>query len=223
MLLTRRHALATIPALAMATGVRSPAHAGDGPQPTPGVPAAGRIAFAVWREGSAIGAHQVVFTRADDRLTVVTDAHFSVGIGPLKLYAYRYHVEETWSGGQLMQLSAQTNDDGSHQNCTATRTGEVLRVTGSKSGRYDAPAGTIAATHWNAAEIHAPMINPENGVLMHFAATEDRSVPPGGGSPARHVALTGFATLDLWYGADQDWVGLRAVAKDKSIVEYRRR
>ena len=216
--LTRRAALGLLPAAGLATArLIRPASAA----PTPVLPPAGRLAFSVWRQGSRIGTHTVAFSRAGDRLTVDTNAHFSVALGPINLFSYTYRVTEVWIGGVLDNVSAQTNDNGARGTCTARRHGGRLQVNGSKSGLYTAPAGSIAGTHWNQAELKAPMIDPENGALMTFAvADQGTAPPPGGGIPAHRYALTGFATLDTWYNDAGTWVGLKAVAKDKSIVEY---
>jgi hypothetical protein len=187
----------------------------------PHIPGRGTLAFTVWRNGSRIGTHSVVFSPAGDTLAVRTHAHFSVGIGPLALFTYTYDVTETWAGGVLTAISARTDHNGTPASCTARRTGGQLVVDGSKSGRYTAPAGSIAGTHWNKAELDAPMIDPENGTLMRYSvAPKGQGAPPGGGTPASHYALTGFATLDLWYDDSGTWAGLRALAKDKSVVEY---
>jgi hypothetical protein len=190
--------------------------------PTLPVPASNHLAFTVWRMGSRIGTHTVVFSRSGDELTVQTKAHFSVGLGPVNLFSYTYQVVETWRGGRLDGVVAQTNDNGTRGSCTVRRQDSQLQVTGSKSGSYLAPPGSIAGTHWNSAELQAPMINPENGVLMKFAvANLGEAPPPGGSAPARQYGLTGFATMDIWYDDSGTWAGLKAVAKDQSIVEYR--
>jgi hypothetical protein len=214
MILTRRLVVGALPAALL---IR-PAAAAPAPLP---VPANGRLAFTVWRNGSRIGTHTASFAKSGDTLTVQTVAHFSVGIGPVKLYVYDYHVTETWNAGVLTGVTANTNDNGTRGTCSITRQGDRLLVDGSKSGRYIAPSGSLPGTHWNKAELAAPLINPENGVLMKFAVAEEASsVPPGGHAPAAHYALTGFATLDLWYDQGAQWVGARAIAKDKSVVEY---
>jgi hypothetical protein len=217
--LTRRGLMAALPLVVSAPLIRP---AAARPDSVAGVPSSGKLAFSVFRKGSRIGEHRVAFTQAADRLTVHTHAHFSVGLGPINFFNYVYDVTEVWEGGQLSSVSASTNDNGHHDSCTARRGPGGLVVTGSKSGQYVAPKGSIAGTHWNRAELGAPVINPENGVLMHFIVHNDgRDQPPGGGAPATHYALRGFATLDLWYADNSIWSGLRAVAKDGSVITYR--
>jgi hypothetical protein len=217
--LTRRGLMAAVPLVVSGPLIR---RADAQVVSVAGVPSSRKLAFSVWRKGSRIGEHTVAFTQAADRLTVRTHAHFSVGLGPINFFNYVYNVTEIWQGGALASVSASTNDNGHHDSCTARRSARGLLVTGSKSGQYVAPEGSIAGTHWNRAEMGSPVINPENGVLMHFTVHNDGlDQPPGGGAPATHYALRGFATLDLWYADNSIWSGLRAVAKDGSIITYR--
>lgn len=215
MLPDRRLILAGLPALIGLSGLRlAQAQA---------VPSADSLAFTVWRKGERIGDHTVKFSRQGDSLAVQTHAHFSVGFGPIAFFTYTYDVTETWASSTLQHISAHTNDNGTRQTCEAHRSGDAMLVQGSRSGSYTAPKGSIAGTHWNRAEMAAPMINPENGLQMRFSvADRGMSAPPGGGAPAHHYALTGFAKLDLWYDAADSWVGLAAVAKDGSAIEYRK-
>jgi hypothetical protein len=73
----------------------------------------------------------------------------------------------------------------------------------------------------------APLFNPQDGKPMPLTVTPrgQDMVPLANGSLVRatHYALTGEATLDDWYSDDADiWTALRAIAKDGSIIDYRR-
>jgi hypothetical protein len=204
----------------LAGGMRQARAAAD----MPGVPATGRLAFQVFREDSQIGTETVTFHPSGDALTVHVAADFKVGLGPIALFRYSLRTTENWQGGRLMSANSQADDNGTPASMTARRQGDALAVQGSKSGHYIAPPGSILGTHWNRAELKAPMINPENGELMHFSVTDrgtEEIKSAGEGLQATHYALTGFATLDLWYDRQSVWSALRAVAKDGSIIDYR--
>ena len=156
-------------------------------------------------------------------MSVRSEANFSIKFGPITVYRYHYQALEIWRGDDLMSVRARTDDDGTVDHVDASRSGDSLIVTGSKSGRYTAPAGAIAATHWNEAELDRPMINPQNGDLMRFDRRDLGRERLNSGFEARHVALTGYATLDLWYDQAKRWCALRAVATDGSIIDYRPR
>jgi hypothetical protein len=188
-----------------------------------GVPASGRLAFNVFRNDSQIGTQHVTFHTAGEALTVQVAADFRVGLGPLTLFRYSLRTTEHWQGGQLVAATSKADNDGKAESMTAKRQGDALAVQGSKSGQYVAPPGSILATHWNRAELKGPMINPENGELMKFAIVDkgsDQIVAAGRTITAAHYALTGFATIDLWYDSQSVW-SLKAVATDNSNIDYR--
>ena len=185
----------------------------------PAIPRDG-IGFSVWRNGSEIGTHSVSFQRDNDWLSVRSEANFSIRFGPITVYRYHYQALEIWRGEHLILVRAQTDDNGNIEHVDASRSGDSLIVSGSKSGRYTAPASAIAATHWNQAELDQPMINPQNGELMRFDRREVGLERLNSGIEARHVALTGYASLDLWYDEAKRWSALRAIATDGSIIDY---
>ncbi len=179
------------------------------------------LSFSVSRSGSDIGTHTVKFERQNNRLLVRSAADFAVRFGPIVIYRYTYRVLESWQDDILEAVSARTDDNGTIDFMQAERSGEQLFVTGSKSGRYLAPPGAIAATHWNRAELGQPMINPQNGELMHFAQRDLGAERLSSGITARHFALSGYAALDIWYDEANTWQALRGAASDRSIIAYR--
>jgi hypothetical protein len=59
---------------------------------------------------------------------------------------------------------------------------------------------------------------------MHFTiADQGTSQIEAGGKTieAAHYALTGPATIELWYNSQSVWSALKAVATDNSNIDYR--
>ncbi len=203
----------------LALGVRAAAA-----PPIQGVPPSGHLRFQVFRNDSAIGTHNVQFHSAGDALTVHIAVDFKVGLGPITFFRYSMRTTEQWQDGRLVAATSQADNDGTAESMTAKLQGEALSVQGSKSGAYVAPPGAILATHWNRAELNGPMINPENGELMRFTIDDKGGGPiqaAGKTIQATHYALTGPATIDLWYSQQSVWSALRAVATDNSNIDYR--
>ena len=142
------------------------------------------LAFRVRRNGSIIGSHTVNFVEAGARLTVNTTLNISVRFAGLVLYHYALHATEDWRDGVLQAVRAETDDDGSKLFLRATRQDGRLAVEGS-AARYLAPVGAIPASHWNQAELLAPMINLQDGELLDFTVTRRGSAHAGGSGP-RH-------------------------------------
>jgi hypothetical protein len=192
--------------------------------PITGVPPSGHLLFHAFRNDSQIGTHSLTFHTAGTNLTVNIDVEFKVGLGPIALFRYSMHTTEHWQDGRLVAATSQTNNDGKPESMTAKLQGDALAVQGSKSGHYMAPPGAILATHWNRAELKGPMINPENGELMTFAIADqgtDQIQAAGKTITATQYALTGPATINLWYSEQSIWSALKAVATDKSTIDYR--
>jgi hypothetical protein len=218
----RRRSLIAVTAGLAVAGTRV-ARAATGAAIT-GVPPSGRLEFDVFRKGDQIGTHRLTFDISGDAMTVHIVADFKVDLGPIPLFHYSLHTTELWRDGRLVGASAQTDDDGTPASMSAKLQGDRLAVDGSKSGRYLAPPGAILGTHWNRNELNGPMINPENGELLHFAVA-DKGIGKldanGKTIEAVQYALAGPATLDLWYSEQSVWSALQAVAKDGSRIDYR--
>ncbi len=196
------------------------------------VPQGNRLAFAIYRKGSRIGTHTIDFTGDQHLLDVRITVDIKVDFGPIVFFHYALRGLEEWRDGELVHAASNTNDDGEMRYARATRNGDRLDVRGSSTQPYMAPPGSVPGSHWNSAEIHHPMINAENGELMQITTVDKgmESVPDDAGHPiaARHYALTWQIGdqpprgLDLWYEPSGIWASLSAVAKDGSVIVYRR-
>lgn len=209
--LTRRFFLAATPVLAVA----SPAGAS--------VPDDRALRFRVFRKGSEIGTHQVSFVRDGGDLHVAIAVDFAVGLGPIVFYRYTLRGTETWRGGVLMEASSDTTDGGKKAWLRAARQNGRMVVEGSKTARYVAPEASIVSSHWNRAELAAPMINLQNGELLDFTVQPrgpERIEARGRIIPADHFALTGPATINLWYDEANIWRALKGLAEDGSLIAY---
>lgn len=190
------------------------------------VPSRKSLSFRIMRNGSNIGTHTLDFSQDGDTLTVTIDVRMSVGFGPIRFFHYQQHAVEIWNGDVFTSLDAKTDYDGTPAFCTVRRSRDGLTVEGSKVQRYTAPGSTLAATHWNAAELKGAMINPENGETIHPAisdlGTGQVALASGTLISARHYSWRGKDSLDLWYGTDNSWAGLKAAVKDGSELIYER-
>ena len=189
------------------------------------VPDSRNLTFDVFRKGSAIGTHSVVFEPAGEALTVRIAVDLAGKLGPITLYRYNLRGIEQWQRGVLMSASADTVDGGDKALLRLARQDGRLRVEGSAGKPYVAPEGSITASHWNPAELRAPMINLQNGELLDFTVTPrgTQTVRASGRDvSARQYALTGPAEMNLWYDPADVWTRLRAIGTDGSEITYER-
>lgn len=186
--------------------------------------AARPLSFRISRSGFHIGTHSLAFQQAGDALAVTVDVDISVGFWPIRLFHYAHHNIERWNAGRLESMDATTDYDGTPAFAILRREDGRIVAEGSRAARYTAPAGTLAATHWNKAELLGPMVNPENGMLLRPAISDRgmESIVTASGAKlaARHYAWRGADMLDLWYEPDGTWAALTAVAEDGSSLVY---
>lgn len=191
-----------------------------------GVPPGGQLAFAVLRKDSEIGTHALRFATDGDTLTVAIDVRMRVGLGPITLFRYRHTGTERYRGGRFESLETETDNDGEPLRVSARREGErvVVRTATGEVKQYGAAA--LPLTHWNPACMAAPLFNPQDGLPMDLRVVRrgpaEVALADGKLVTATRFSLTGAATLDDFYDSADIWTALRAVAKDGSVLEYRR-
>lgn len=188
------------------------------------VPPGNILSFRIMRKDNRIGTHVLNFSRSGDDLSVDIAVTMAVYFGPIRMFHYDHRNTERWKNGSLDSLDAKTDYNGEPAWCTIRRDGGQFVVEGSKAVRYIAPAGTLAATHWNRAELNGPMVNPENGALLKpaisYLGTSAVSLASGASETAHHYAWRGKDDLDLWYDAQSDWTALKAVTKSGEVLTY---
>jgi hypothetical protein len=182
------------------------------------------LSFRIMRKGSRIGTHALDFSGTADSPTVDIAVEMVVSLGPIRLFHYNHRDTERWTNWRFDSLVAKTDYDGEPAWCSAHRDGDQIFVEGSKCARYQAPADTLPATHWNKAELDGPMINPENGILLRPAVSNlgNAAVALASGQQvsATHYRWQDKDKIDLWYDSDNAWTALRAVTRTGEILTY---
>ena len=181
------------------------------------------LVFRVTRKGDDIGRHSITFSGDAAQLQVDIAVDIRVGLGPITLYRYGLRATERWRNGVLQEVSGTTNDDGTKDFVNARRQNDRLSVEGSAGPAYLAPAASIAASHWNRAELAAPMVNIQDGALLEFKVTPkglEQLTARGRQVAAEHYVLEGKEHLEIWYDSAGVWVGLTAIGRDGSLITY---
>lgn len=203
-----------VPALAKAAGA--------------GVPADGRLAFQVWRQGGHIGEHALTFQQDGDDLTVQIDVHILIKIGPVPVMRYIQSCKEHWSGGQFQSLDAVSKQTpGRQQHTTARRTADGIYVEPASGQPYTTSADTLPMSHWNRQSMRAPLFNPQDGKLLKetsrvLKGEEMIKLADGSSIKATRYAISGDAAVDDWYDANNVWTALHGRVVDGSYIDYLR-
>lgn len=192
--------------------------------PVAGRAAGEQVAFRVLREGRDIGSYVVGLTRSGEALEVSIAVDIAVTLGPITLYRHTLRGSESWRGGRLMAAESETVSGGRARWMRARREAGVLWVEGYKTPRYAAPEGSVVASHWNRAEIGAPMIDLEDGSLLSYVVTpKGETVIEARGRRVRatRFSLSGPGEMDIWFDQSDMLAALRMTAEDGSEITYK--
>lgn len=195
--------------------------------PGPGrtAPTNRRLTFAVFRNGTRIGEHQLSLVDQADGVSVSCDVSMVVKLGPVPVYRYRHSAVERWRAGRFASLETSTNGGGKLQHVSARRTGGGVTIETDR-GQISAPADAVPLTHWNAAVLAGRLFNPQDGKVLAITARRAgrETVRLAGGRSVEAVrwSLRGETQIDDWYDEAGTWVALRGKLPDGSMMEYRR-
>lgn len=188
------------------------------------IPSGRLLMFDVMRKGKKIGWHRLRFEPTADGLKVLVDVTLKVGFGPITLFSYQHDATEIWRGDEWLSVEALTVQNGKRLMVTARRGANGVAVDGPK-GRFTAPAGTLAATHWNRRMLDGPFLNTQTGQVQRprIARVGETTIPARSGQiRAEHFTISGDVELDTYYDAGPTWAGLRFKGGDGSIITYQR-
>jgi hypothetical protein len=191
-----------------------------------GMPATRQLGFDVWRGSRQLGTHELVFHPRPDGFVVDVTVDIAFRVGPITLFRYSHHAQERWANGQVVELTSQTDDNGTSHRVTGRRDGAGLVIQADRAAPYTAPADALPATHWNHRELDGPWINTQSGELIrpHVAPEAPAIVETAnaGHLHVRRYALSGPVNMELWYDDAFTWAGLSFV-KGGAQVRYARR
>jgi hypothetical protein len=194
----------------------------------PGVPADGRLAFQVWRNGSHIGQHVLAFQQDGDDLTVQIDVHIVVKFGPVPVARYTHSCKEHWSAGQFQGLdSVSHSTPGGQQKVTARRTADGVYIDANGAAPYTASGDTLPMSHWNRQVMKSPLFNPQDGKILKetsrtLKGEETIKLADGSAIRATRYAVMGDASVDDWYDSANVWAALHGRVVDGSYIDYLR-
>ncbi|MEQ9490562.1 MAG: DUF6134 family protein [Alphaproteobacteria bacterium] len=191
----------------------------------PGVPDGKQLQFAIFRDGSEIGSHTILFSGDEENMTVdiATNVRVALPLIDIALYKFVHEGHEVWRNGQLVELTSETDDDGTAKAVNVTRSGDHLQVTGS-AGVHASPASIVPASLWNPAlKKSETLLNTLDGTEMAVSISslgmesidrkDDRI-------DAEHIRISGDLERDLWYTPDGILAGIRFLGDDGSEITY---
>jgi hypothetical protein len=184
-----------------------------------------KIAFDVWRNGQAIGAHSVDIEGDESDLKVTTNVDFLVKFGPIPVFHYTFRSYETWRDGKFNALESHTETNGRRDQIHVTSGASGVTIQTARGQTHTAPADALPLSHWNQHALRNPLFNPQTGAMLRERiARQDGDalrLPDGRLIAATKVTLVGDTEIIDWYDEAGAWVALRGRLKDGSYLDYR--
>jgi hypothetical protein len=182
------------------------------------------MTYDVFLDGKKIGYHRFEIDGSESDAAVRSEASFDVKVLFLTAFKYRHVTNESWTGGCLDEIEAQTNSNGKRLQLSGelTESGFVID-TGEQEAEL--PECVMTFAYWNPGFLNEPrLLNPQTGEYLDVDVTElghDVVKIAGREVPARSVRVTARKMdITLWYSADRQWLALESVAKGGRIIRY---
>ncbi|MFN3230844.1 MAG: DUF6134 family protein [Alphaproteobacteria bacterium] len=200
--------------------------------PNPAVPESGKIEFDVYRKDQKIGSHKLTFTQQDDQLQVDINVKFKVKFLFVTVYKYQHRATEIWSGDQLVSLSSETEQNGKEWSLEAVGNEATTFVEVNEERRV-VPDRLLPTSYWNVQIVgQSQLLNTQFGTAIDVDITDrgqETVSAMGQDVDAQRYNISAFVeetsqpvNADVWYDMRGELVKLQFVAKDGSVVEYRR-
>ncbi len=220
-------------AAAVAGVVLFDSHAGASlPSLSAAVPEDGKIKFDVYRKGDRIGTHKLTFTEYGDNLQVDVEVKFKVKFLFVTVYRYKHQATEVWSDGRLVSLASETIQNGKEWSLQAVcNESETVVEVNSEQKVFE--GSFLPTSYWNAQIVEqSTLLNTQFGSAIDVNITaqgSDRIAAMGQEIDTVRYNISAFVEetgqpvdADVWYDERGELMKLQFVAKDGSVVEYRR-
>ncbi len=182
--------------------------------------------FEVLLNDKPIGFHDFSLTGDGERRTLTTEAQFDVKFLFVTAFRYRHDNTETWTGGCLESISANTDNNGDSLYVRGQRFDNTLQLT-DQSGRRELDDCVQTFAYWNPDILDSSrLLNSQTGELEDVSVTMESldAVDVNGATveATRYRLEAESGAITLWYSNDENrrWLALEAPAKGGRKIRY---
>jgi hypothetical protein len=177
--------------------------------------------FRVTADGRPIGTHTFIVSGDAQSRRVESSATFTAKALLIPIYRYEHHDSESWQGGCLQKIDADTNDNGKTYPVHGSAEPQGFQLT---SGARLPPCIQTFA-YWDKSFLQqSHLLNSQTGEFNPINTTrigvEQIRV---GNQPveAEHFLLktSGFS-VDLWYSKTGEWLALESLTENGHRLRY---
>lgn len=170
--------------------------------------------FTVFRDGDAIGRHDVRFAKTGDGITVSTEIDLKVKVAFITAFYFRQSGRERWVAGRLVESRVETDDNGKASNTLIEAKGNELVIQGGLENRVTTvPLGMMTDTaFWNVDIVHQQALIDTQKVVLTDVDAERKGrerIEIGGGAvdAERYLVVADSGRRgEIWFDAAGNWV-----------------
>jgi hypothetical protein len=167
-------------------------------------PPLGIYIYAIARDGAPVGQQRMEFVSDGEKLRVISRMQLDVTLLGMSLYGFDQQAEEVRSGGRLIQLVSEANDDGKDKKLTLTLEGDRLKGTYNDKSRAADPQ-LLTSLFWQKpaigkSEVIDSVSGKQRDVVVSDVGAETLSLPVGK-IETHHFRVRGEMERELWYDA----------------------
>ena len=180
--------------------------------------------FRVYLDNKEIGYHSFALLEQGSEQHVSIEANFEYKLLFLKLFEYEHRNTEIWSGNCLHAIDSETIANGDAYEFRGRRADDSVPLSGARDS-VRLPDCVMTFAYWNPSFLQqAQLLDSQTGVLLDVAVSEpssDQLFVKGTATDARRYRLAADGVdISLWYGADDEWLGLEADAIGGRKLRY---
>ena len=181
--------------------------------------------FNVYLDDSLIGQHTFQLEKNGDSYRTRINAEFDIKFLFFDIFSYQHEAREHWQNQCLSSLSSRTENNGDQSHVSLRLVNGITHVSTGKKD-YTVNNCVRSFAYWNPELLETNrLINPQTGEILntHFTFTRKESIEVENQKVlASRYSLTGETIdIDLWYTADNKWVGLQTRVENGSTLKYR--
>ena len=183
-----------------------------------------QLDFRVYLEDREIGYHRVELNHSQQATDVRVEAAFDVKLLFITAFSYRHQARERWNGHCLETVETETDYGGKPLFVRSEITDDGLMIV-SEEQQLTLPGCVRSYAYWDLERLRSgSLLNTQSGEYQQVALEAQGIKPLRVGEieiRAQSYRLqTEEGEISLWYGEDQQWIGLQTRVRGDRILSY---
>lgn len=183
-----------------------------------------QLDFRVYLDDREIGYHSIQLRRTPKGTEVSVVASFDIKILFFNAFSYRHNAEERWNGACLEEVRSETKYGGDQLYLRSEATETGLKII--NQSREITLAGCIRSyAYWDLERLRTSrLLNTQTGEYQEVAMIDLGMTSLQIGSrnlmAVSYQLETEQGDITLWYGENQEWLGLQTRVRGNKILSY---